>query len=137
VPAETIARVRIAPLRDREGIGQTGPLSVALFVRGTTASPQPVTVGLPFPRGGLQDTGSLSLAGADGRPIRLQAEPLARWPDGSVKWLLLDFVCPAGGPAVGRWTLHREAGVNGRGGPGTLSVEESAAGLAGGSMRSE
>src|SRR5262249_52397291 len=96
------------------------------LVRGTAASPQPVTVGFPFPRGGLQDTASLSLVSADGRPIVLQAEPLARWPDGSVKWLLLDFVVPAGCPAIGPWTLRREAEVNGQVGRSPLRVEESA-----------
>jgi hypothetical protein len=97
---------------------------VPLFIRGAAASPQPVTVGLPFPRGGLQDNGPLSLVAADGRPAPVQAEPLARWPDGSVKWALLDFVCPAGGPAVGRWELRREAVAA----PSPLRLEETAGG---------
>ncbi len=127
---ETIHSVRIAPPRGGCEAGQTGSLAVPLFVRGATAgsSPQPVTVGLPFPRGGLQDTGPLSLVGAAGRPIPVQSEALARWPDGSVKWLLLDFVCPGGGPAVGCWTLRREARV-GQAGATPLRVEESAGGL--------
>src|SRR5947199_698946 len=125
--AEMIRDVCIAPPRRGEGTGQTGSLAVPLFVHGaaTSSTSQPVTVGLPFPRGGLQDTGPLCLLGAAGRPIPLQAEPLARWPDGSVKWLLLDFVCPAGGPADGRLTLRQEAGVNGRSRTALLRVEES------------
>src|SRR5947209_2030213 len=121
--AETIDQVSIGPPRRGEGTGQTGSLAVPLFVHGadTSSTSQPVTVGLPFPRGGLQDTGPLSLLGAAGRPIPVQVEPLARWPDGSVKWLLLDFVCPGGGPAVGRWTLLRQARV-GRVGPAPLRV---------------
>jgi hypothetical protein len=121
--------MRIAPPRAGGETGQTGSLTVPLFIHGTASSPQPVTVGLPFPRGGLQDNRPLSLVAADGRSIPSQAEPLARWPDGSVKWLLLDFVCPAGGPAVGRWALRRDAGANGGAGPGPLRVEGAAGGL--------
>jgi hypothetical protein len=127
---ETIPQVRIAPPRGGCEAGQTGSLAVPLFIHGATAgsSPQPLTVGIPFPRGGLQDTGSLCLVGDAGRPIRVQSEALAHWPDGSVKWLLLDFVCPGGGPAVGRWTLCREARA-GLVGATPLRVEESARGL--------
>src|SRR5262249_26448261 len=40
-----------------------------------------------------------------GAAVPLQAQPLARWPDGSVRWLLLDFQAdpPAGGSQ--RYTL--------------------------------
>jgi hypothetical protein len=60
---------------------------------------QPITVGLPFPRGSLHDPRCLRLSETAGSPVPLQTEPLAHWPDGSVKWLLLDFLLrdvPAG-----------------------------------------
>src|SRR5438477_23756 len=60
---------------------------------------QPVTVGVPFPRGVLREPEKLWLANADGMPVPLQVKPLARWADGSIKWLLCDFVIervPAG-----------------------------------------
>lgn len=47
----------------------------------------PVTSGVPFPKGVLGSARHVRLA--DGKP--LQATVTARWPDGSVKWLLLDF----------------------------------------------
>ncbi len=60
---------------------------------------QPVTLGIPLPRGVLVDAGSIGLVDGAGRTHEVQTQPLARWNDGSVKWLLLDFVLrdePAG-----------------------------------------
>jgi hypothetical protein len=53
---------------------------------------QPVTVGVPLPRGVLREAEKLTLTDADGKPVPLQVKPLARWADGTVKWLLCDFV---------------------------------------------
>ncbi|MBI1314229.1 hypothetical protein GC176_23285 [bacterium] len=50
----------------------------------------PLTRGIDLPRGLAANAARLSLADADGRPLPLQAEPLAWWPDGSIKWLLVD-----------------------------------------------
>jgi hypothetical protein len=51
----------------------------------------PVTSGVPLAAGVLRDPAAARLRAAGGREIPLQTAPLARWPDGSVKWLLLDF----------------------------------------------
>jgi hypothetical protein len=53
----------------------------------------PVTSGVPLARGALYDERAAALCGEDGREIPLQAAALSRWPDGSVRWLLLDFSC--------------------------------------------
>src|SRR5437868_1240523 len=77
---------------------KSGPAAEPLAVSVILDSPaearaaQPVTVGLPFPRGALPWPGPVTLADTTGRPVPVQAEPLARWPDGSVRWLLVDFV---------------------------------------------
>src|SRR5262245_13436225 len=66
-----------------------------LFVRSANAcpSPQPITVGVPLARGSLREPSGFWLrAGDDSVPVQTQA--LARWSDGSVKWLLLDAVLP-------------------------------------------
>jgi hypothetical protein len=72
---------------------------VPLIVESTvaTSAPQPVTVGIPFPRGVLTDHQNLSLSDPSGHHVPLQTSPLAHWPDRSVKWLLLDFIA---GPLV-------------------------------------
>ena len=49
-----------------------------------------VTGGWPFVRGDLADVSRIAVA-LDGMRAPLQARPLARWPDGSIKWALLTF----------------------------------------------
>ena len=52
---------------------------------------EPVTVGVPFPKGLLAAPTRLELRGPRGQQLPLQASMLARWSDRSVKWALLDF----------------------------------------------
>jgi hypothetical protein len=84
-----------------------GSTSVPLLLDSAhrSVSCQPVTVGIPFPQGALRDLGSLQLLDPGARAASVQAQKLATWPDGSVKWLLVDFI--AGPLAKGRdsWIL--------------------------------
>ncbi len=50
--------------------------------------------GIPFPRGSLADCGHLRLT-AGGTTLACQATRLAQWPDGSVKWALIEVLAPA------------------------------------------
>lgn len=59
--------------------------------RGVKRINEPVTVGLPFSQGSLTDAGALTLWDDAGRELPVMAKTLARWFDGSIKWLLLDF----------------------------------------------
>ena len=65
---------------------------------------EPVRLGVPFTRGVLKDETTLNLLNSEGKVLPLQAMPLARWVDGSVKWLECDFVAdvPESGDAVFR-----------------------------------
>lgn len=71
-------------------------------------SPQPVTVGIPFPMGRLFEAERVCLLDAQGQPVLTQATALARWSDGSIQWLLLDFLVDARHPLPSRWTLTRD-----------------------------
>ncbi len=51
----------------------------------------PVTCGVPFPKGELGSKRNVMLSDGAGRTVPLQSEVTCRWPDGSVRWLLLDF----------------------------------------------
>lgn len=50
----------------------------------------PLTHGCPFPQGALNDPGQIRLTMMNGTALPLQTRPLAHWPDGSIKWLLMD-----------------------------------------------
>jgi hypothetical protein len=70
--------------------------------------PQPVCAGVPLPQGLLSKTRDLALMNPAGKPALFQSQPLARWPDGSIRWLLLDFVLPEVPSGTSRWTLQIE-----------------------------
>ncbi len=52
---------------------------------------EPVTVGIPFPRGTLINDTALKLYDQGQLCLPLQSQVLAKWHDGSAKWVLLDF----------------------------------------------
>ncbi len=52
---------------------------------------RPVTGGVPIAEGAAPEGSRFALADADGVPVPVQAEVLGRWPDGSARWVLLDF----------------------------------------------
>ena len=68
----------------------TVPLIATSYI--TRSVPQPVTVGIPWPRGVLAERSALCLFGPLGQRIPIQTIALAHWSDRSVKWLLVDFV---------------------------------------------
>jgi hypothetical protein len=55
----------------------------------------PVSSGVPLPQGEVYETANLRLTGANNAPIATQKKVLARWPGGSIKWVLLSFLAPA------------------------------------------
>jgi hypothetical protein len=58
---------------------------------GVTLADWPVTGGVPFPKGVLGSADHLRLYDRVGQELPLQAATTARWQDGSVKWVLVDF----------------------------------------------
>src|SRR6266478_647992 len=55
-------------------------------------APQPLTLGIPLPRGRCTQPAKLRLCDGAGRSVPLQTTPLAHWSDGSAKWILADFL---------------------------------------------
>lgn len=80
----------------------------------------PVTSGVPFAKGVLGSDRHLRLLDAQGREVPLQTETLGRWPDGSVKWALLDF--QAEGSKVGQYRLEYGSEVSRQNFPSSLEV---------------
>jgi len=70
----------------------------------------PVTCGVPLPQGAVQDLPELSLW-SDEVQLPWQPEVMNTWPDGSVRWVMVNTVLPAGTPANASFTLrHGEGG---------------------------
>ncbi|MBT7302191.1 MAG: hypothetical protein HN849_21870, partial [Victivallales bacterium] len=87
------------------GIEQgTLPLTVR-EIAGVARAKWPVTSGVPFPEGHLGSADNLRLRGADGTPVPLQCQVLAEWPDGSVRWGLLDFQADVAASAESNYLL--------------------------------
>ncbi|HVS37884.1 MAG TPA: hypothetical protein VMS17_20160 [Gemmataceae bacterium] len=78
---------------------------------------EPVTCGIPWPRGMLNDPAHLQLHDQQGRPTPLQARTLDRWPDGSVRWSLLDWQADGHGTAVYRVNVPPHGAPSVGGGP--------------------
>ena len=72
----------------------------------------PVTSGLPLPRGALFDPHASALIDFADQRQPLQTEALSRWPDGSVRWLLLDFQVSLDAGQQKQFTLQYGAGVS-------------------------
>ncbi len=51
---------------------------------------EPVTFGVPLPRGACRDAGPWTLDVGAGAPTAVDVRPLERWPDGSLRWALVD-----------------------------------------------
>ena len=58
---------------------------------GITRRKYPLTRGVPLPQGAVVGVENLSLQDAQGRDVPVQLRVLGRWPDGSAKWVLVDF----------------------------------------------
>lgn len=52
----------------------------------------PVTCGVPMPFGKVRDVNRIGLQDAKGRPVPTQRQVLNRWRDGSLRWVLFDFL---------------------------------------------
>ena len=71
---------------------------------------EPVTSGVPLPKGALWNASRLRLLDASMAEVPAQFRVLARWADGSIRWVLVDFQCTveAGGEARYYLELGRE-----------------------------
>ncbi len=59
---------------------------------GVSRNNEPIRIGIPFPKGSVNQLGSIQLF-QDALPQVFHVEQTAAWPDGSVKWCLIDFFC--------------------------------------------
>ena len=72
------------------------------------AAIEPITFGLPFPKGLVPDPEALVLLDEHECPVPLQTQVLTRWSGGSVQWLLLDFLAKNLTAEKTRWVLKEK-----------------------------
>ncbi len=82
----------------------------------------PVSSGVPFPRGEFRPEDTIKLRDEDGHLIECQTEPIVMWPDGSVRWLLVDLIADM--KDGGKYYYNHPNGSNSTPHPHTLSIEE-------------
>jgi hypothetical protein len=66
---------------------------------------EPVTVGIPLPKGRVFDSVKMALYNSSNERIALQSAVLAHWSDGSVQWILLDFLANVAPNTTVEYTL--------------------------------
>jgi hypothetical protein len=106
------AEFRFRTTDKRRAVGRIPTEGILIEVEATPDLPDgrwPVRCGVPLPYGAIDDANQLLLF-EDGRPVACEVRPRARWsPNGSLKWVHLDFQAryTAGRPA--RYVLTTSA----------------------------
>jgi hypothetical protein len=77
-----VAEIRVVVPREEGGRLPTCP---------TDRGPEPLTCGMPWPRGAVPADAHFELYDDHGQAVPLQSRVLDRWPDGSVRWVLFDW----------------------------------------------
>ena len=88
-------------------------ISVPIFIQeyaGIQRTNEPVRIGVPFPRGVIEDTACLKLKSRGGTALPLQVRVMDHWPDKSLKWALLDFAADVGAGSQEVFTLVNDLG---------------------------
>lgn len=75
--------------------GQVAPVSIPIARRNrlawsATRAAEPITFGIPLPAGVVSSVESVGAESATGRALDVQVRALDTWPDGSVRWALID-----------------------------------------------
>ena len=85
---------------------------------GPAISHAPVTFGVDLPSGVVHDDCRMTISCAHTCGLDVQQEVLARWPDGSVKWMLIDFIADVIPSGTSHWKLRRLENVDTKAQPG-------------------
>lgn len=71
----------------------------------------PFTYGVPVPEGAATSAGDIALLDPGGQPRPVSVQPMATWPDGSIRWALLDFSAGFAPNEVSEWQLALGEGI--------------------------
>ncbi|MCC7261114.1 MAG: hypothetical protein IT369_01200 [Candidatus Latescibacteria bacterium] len=80
------------------GVIPKAGIPLRLLTRGKLPAPgYPVRTGVPLPRGQVAAGTPFALRDARGKAVPLVARETSHWPDGSLRWVLCEFVARRGG----------------------------------------
>ena len=117
---------------EREGRGRIRRKSIPIHVMNQARAKMtswPVTSGIPFRKGSLGEVGHLRVLRDDGEEVPSQARALARWPDESVQWALIDFQADASAQEERVYQVEYGESVEPSPHPSPLEVAESEEGI--------
>ncbi|UCG31746.1 MAG: hypothetical protein JSU68_08755, partial [Phycisphaerales bacterium] len=94
--------------------------------QGVARRGEPVTFGVPLPKGGLRDAEKVRLM-RNGAEVPAQFRASGLWrPDKSIRWLLVDFQADIDAGATQTYTLEYGSGISSRAQPAApVRIEES------------
>lgn len=91
----TESRTKITNFKWSEQNEESAEIPVK-WINGTPGTDRPVTLGIPFRQGEVKNGSTMNVTASDGNPVATDSWNLATWPDGSVKWMAVAGVMPAG-----------------------------------------
>lgn len=140
--------VRLIPARDRKARarlfaaavrkpgeppkGKVGPFRVEITVQGPSfeeGGAWPVRCGLPVPVGDLGSPELVALEDGSGKRLPCQVRASAYWPDGSVKWLFIDFFHDFSRAGEGRYRVVFGSEVRSEPPPSSVQIRKIEGGL--------
>lgn len=96
------------------GCPASSPAALRLIANAPAPDPGfPITCGLPMPPGTLTDPATVRLRGPQGQDLPVQTRVTATWPDGTVRWFLLDTLAPPGARPGEEYLMEWESGRKG------------------------
>ncbi len=115
--AKRTVRLATQPTR----VSRTVPITVEIP---GTPMPWPVGTGLPVPRGELGSADDVAVVDGTGRKVPSQIRTQATWPDGSVKWLFVDFLHDPKRAPQGHYAVTYGPGVRPAAGKEAVQIRE-------------
>ena len=110
-PSRPIPRVAFGSGYDHPGYGSFDKVSIPLELleeSGYSRNQAEIRVGVPFPRYGIYSLKNMRVINPDKKEVPAQFSELSRWPDGSLRFVLVSF--NAGLKANQKQIWHLEAG---------------------------
>lgn len=83
----------------------------------------PLTRGVPLPKGRVEKVSHLGVRNESGIPIPAQFRVLSLWPDGSIKWVLVDFNVDVDAHCTVVFTVHVDQAARVTSSASTIRVE--------------